>query len=193
MKFFRVLFVILIATVSGIIIHSCCGGYGYRFIYIISRNYTLSPRTANVIEAIDSASRDSYGIRIHLVSQKIAHTPVIVQGNDLFAAYDCWPIFTMEDSICDIRISTVYDFSENKSAGDDVSDSFLASSWGFNDSTAIHDKIVMLNDDDMDVAESLDLFLSDAGIFNGWHQFVVTVLLSDNRMMKDTTDIIKIY
>jgi hypothetical protein len=190
MRIFRILTVIIVATISGIVIHSCCEGYHYKFTYIFTKNIALNKANGRLTEIFDTVSVENYGIRVYLFEKKYAcNIPNPFMG-DLYA-YDCWPIFEMEDSIMEINVITVNKFNALKDRGDDVTTSFQVPYFSFQEGIPVNEKVAQINRDERSVVEYIDLVLYDASARDSIQQFVINVLLSDNTTLTDTTDAIK--
>jgi len=182
------LIIIFIAGISGIIIHSCCEGYAYEWVYIITENFEAEHRTRNPYEGNDSISKEYFGIRVHFFEKKLmSHIPGPFIQNSY--ATSCDESYPTEDSITSIDIISLYPFNETKGSGDNVSDFFIEPYYEH----SIKEEIIRLNEDDFDVIDFIDFDLIDSTVIESVHQFIVQVHLSDNRILSDTTDPVNLY
>ncbi len=197
MKLLRVLVIIIASGLTGTIIHSCCEGYQYRWTYIIAKCYNTNTRTGNnneyrnISAHIDSVQKEYLGIRVHLFNQIYAAACNGTSGNNLYAAYDCWPIYAMEDSIIDIHIITLNQFNTSTDSGAEVTRFFNLNYFGYD--RDIIEAIQYINAHDNDVIEDLEFVINDNTVKDSVQQFIFEVFLSDNTVMSDTTDPIKLY
>jgi hypothetical protein len=188
MKFLRVTAIILAACILGIVIHSCCEGYAYKWAYIIAKNLDTRNKMENIYYENDSVSREDYGIRIHFFEQKLISQVPALFLNDLYAT-SCDESYPTEDTIVDITIITLKPFNANTAAGEDVSEYFLELFHQY----PIEQEIERINQDKWSMVDYIDLEVIDSTLYESEHQFIVNVHLSDNRIMSDTTEPVILY
>jgi len=175
-KNLRILLILTISFAVCLIMESCCGGYSYRWEYIITE--TLSDNSLTEADSINAAD---FGIRLNLVNQKFAlntFTPFV----DNLYAFDCWPSYTKQDTIVAIRIITINDFNEDFPSDSDVSELFKGSVF-HSDCLSLSDLISRINETDMDAIEHIDLFLKQEPANSSYQRFQITLELRDERIL----------
>lgn len=188
MKVLRKVFIILVAGFSGIVIHSCCEGYSYKWVYIISENLEFDHRTNDFYLGTDSISRDYFGIRVHFFEKKLmTNTPTLFLNN--LHATSCDESYPVEDSIMDIRIVTLNPFNSSTGSGEDVSEFFIERYYGH----TLEEEVNRINEDDYSVVDFIDFVVNDSTIIDSVQQFAINVYLSDNRVLSDTTKPVTLY
>lgn len=189
-RFIKTLTIICVVTISGIVINSCCEGYGYKWTYILTDNLKQKE-----ISVLDSIAKEEFGIRVHLFDRKYASNFQGILINQAYAAYDCWEIYTKEDSIISVTIKSMNKLTPDKDAFSDVTDLFLGYSEviSFEENEPITELISRINQEDMTPIDNLDLLYNSNQINDTIHQFVIEILLSDNRVLTDTTKPVRIY
>lgn len=191
MKFIKILAIICIVTITGVIINSCCGGYRYKWTYILTDNLKQKE-----ISVLDSIAKEEFGIRVHLFNRKYAGNFQRTLINQAYAAYDCWEIYIKEDSIISLTIKTINKLTPDYDAFSDVTNLFIGHfihNVSIEESMPISELISIINERDTKVFESLDLLYNCNQINDTIHQFVIDILLSDNRVLTDTTKPVRIY
>lgn len=196
MKLLRIIFLFILALALGVTFNSCCKGYEYELIFIHSFNLENDE-----ISDADSIPKNKYGIHIDLINRKYisqTYNPFINQSY----AFSCGGHYTNKDEINSISIETLNNFNNIYSENSDISNEFTASSDQLysqnSDSTTIVEMLGLVNDkDDFRVGRveinSLDFHLKSDTVFNASHQFVVTINLSNSKVLIDTTNAVIIY
>lgn len=173
----RIIAIFIVCVIASLVLQSCCGGYKYRWEYIITE--TLND---NEITEVDSIQAENFGIRLNLISQKFATNTFNPFVENLYA-YDCWPVYTLLDTIIDIQVTTFYDFNEEFSSGSDLTELFTGSSNG-NSIHPVSELISRINGTEMNSTEYIDLFLNHDMIIGSNQKFLVTIELSDKRILE---------
>jgi hypothetical protein len=188
MRILSKVFLILAAGFSGIVIHSCCEGYAYKWVYIIAENLEINQSTEDSYTGNDSIPGEFFGIRVHFFEKKLmTYSPSLFLNN--LQATSCDEIYPVEDSILDIRILTLNPFNSSTGSGADVSEYFIERYYEH----TLEEEIIRINEDDFSVVDFIDVTLNDNTIIESVHQFVINVYLSDNRILSDTTKPVKLY
>lgn len=196
MKLLRVFFLFILVLTLGATFNSCCEGYYYEWIFIQIKN-----RDNNEMPQTNSISKDNYGIQINLIDRKyisINFNPFISQSY----AYSCEQQYTNIDEIDSISIISLNEFNNSYSENSDISSEFTASSEQIfvqeeEEGVTINDfvELIKLSNDSYrgQHIKNIDLHLNTDTIFNTSHQFVVTIHLSNSKILIDTTSIINLY
>ena len=190
MKIFKILLILAITSVTGIIIEACCHGYTYKWTYIISENLNNEE-----ISKSDTISKQNFGIRLHLFSQKHSSSLYNPLCQSLYGAYDCFESYIREDSIVGFKILSIDRFNAEQGSHSDISDAFVVHySEGntYERILSIHELITQINDDYMPPSNTIDLRLKDVAITDTFHRFIIQITLSNKREMIDTTKAVRI-
>ncbi len=189
MRLKKLLFILITSTITGLVIHSCCEGYYYKWTYIITENMD-----SKQVSSLDSISKENFGIKVHLINRKYSSNS---QGFLINGAYatDCYEIYLKEDSIISIEIISVNRFNLEKDSLSNVSEYFLGQSEfvHFADIHPIADFISIVNEEVYQPIDNINLVLNTDQIFDALHQFIIRIELSDHRFLVDTTSTVRIY
>lgn len=190
MKYIKAIALILSISIFSIIINSCCEGYFYRWTYIITENL-LDGSPSNA----DSIPKEKFGIRSNFFEQKYSNEYQFGFINQAVAAYDCWEIYTKEDSIIDINIYSVNRFNSDFRENSDITHLFIPQ-YGTppTDTNNPYEEVIAnINQNDIAPVENVDFTLREINVHDSIHQFIIKLSLSNNTQLIDTTPAVRLY
>lgn len=182
----KIFLLMIICFSLGLILDSCCKGYKYRWEYIITQTLDSEEITEN-----DSIKAENFGIRINLISQKFAENSFNPFIENAYA-YDCFPKYTIIDTIVELNIITLNDLDENFLAGSDVTTLFTGSLF-YTSILSVEELLQEINQLQMGEVEYFNLFLNYNIAISSYQQFRIIIELSDNRVLEGEVREIWLY
>ena len=199
MKANKVIFLLLFPLIAEVLV-SCCNCLEPVIKHYTNKTLTINhldnSGSAPVIASSDTVRKSAYGIRMNLVRETVVcnhnRTSLFISSAYAFKC-DCEPPNQIlpRDSITALHISTVNDFDATHPANSDVTGYFrVYKDFYFQTISDYVQKARLIAYNDNELQITADLLLMTPPATNTLHRFVVTLTLSDGRVLsRETSEI----